>query len=144
MTTDKHREVARKWLEFGRGGPPDPECPGVGEFHRHWIGYEHKPLTEAEFNEGCRGTYVGVPLVDDERGDYVIAYDHIDPAQFVEAVAAMDREDLGGDEPVPHDPSEVQHRWAITTHPAPEWHIAWENFRANILDIFPITVIERR
>ena len=102
-------------------------------------------LTAEEFNEGCYGTFLGVPLLEDEDGSYVFAWGHRDPATFVEAIRLFDEETVGIPETT-YDADDVQHRWAITLQPAdgPEgWRIQWGGVTEDTPNAFAVTVVNR-
>jgi hypothetical protein len=102
----------------------------------------HPPLTRQQFEDGCGYTYRGVSICEDENATWVYAYGHIDPAEFVKVLHDYDIETAGVDEPYAH--SDVQHRWATTTRPAPDWWIDFPSSNtAETPGAFPVTVVAR-
>jgi hypothetical protein len=112
----------------------------------------YPPLTRSEFEDGCAYVYRDIRICEDEDGQYVYAYGHVDPATYALAVNEFDREinglDDGDDAYVAGD---VQHRWAVATQPAsaPDgWWIQWgpldgEPITATTTHAFAVTLISR-
>lgn len=106
-------------------------------------GPEYRPLTADEFNAGSDPNN-GIPFQEDEYGEHVYAYGHIDPETFADAVYAMDVRNCGEFEAARHDPSEVQHTWAWTIRPADHpdgWYA--QCGKPEGPDAFPLTVVTR-
>ena len=105
----------------------------------------YPPLTAEEFKVGSYDHNAGVPLIEDEHGDHVYAYGHVDIAEFLAAVAEMERDFIGYD-PDGYPPSAVAHRKAVTVQPpdGPDgWWINWGDEYQDHPFSFPITVLTR-
>jgi len=106
------------------------------------------PLTAEEFAGDGGYTFRGVTLVEDENGNYVSAWGHIDPETFAAAVRDFDDEMAG---PIDEDDrcraEDVRHRWAVTIRPADDpsgWYMRFPSeITADTLGAFPITVVSR-
>lgn len=103
------------------------------------------PLTAKEFEDGCGYSFRGVWLCEDERGDYVYAYSHVDKATMIAAVHDYDNE-MAGYDIEPHEPEDVRHVYAVTVKPADDpdgWWISWHDTTAETPGTFPLTVVNR-
>ncbi|WP_169165128.1 hypothetical protein [Cellulomonas taurus] len=101
------------------------------------------PLTAEEFNDGAGYTYRGVPIIENEGGDWVFAYGHVDHETFADAVSDYDAEATLCD---PTDPDQVEHLHAITLvgPDGPDgWFITWSGITAETPGAFPITAVTR-
>ncbi len=100
------------------------------------------PLTAADFVSGL--TYNCVNLIEDENGDWVYAYGHIDREKFAAAVNEFDRDMAGPlDWDQQYTAEDVQHLHAVTVNPPPEWYMTWANVDGDTPGAFPITVVSR-
>lgn len=111
----------------------------------------YRPLTAEEFNADAP-EYRGIPLVEDENADYVIAFGHVDKTAMAAAVNTYDIED-GGVDPADavYSESDVQHLYAVTWRPADDpdgWCIRWGSpngvpVAADAPGAFAVTVVTR-
>ena len=106
------------------------------------------PLTAEEFNDGVGYTFRGVPIVGDERGDWIYAYGHVDPETMAGAVNDFDDEN-GNPPVVPEDRytvDDVQHTYAVTIKGPGDpdgWWISWHDVTAETPGSFALTVVSR-
>ena len=97
-------------------------------------------LSEAEFNEGAVSVN-GIKLHDDEDGYWIFSYGHHEQSRFADATNTWLAE-LGVGEHANYEPRHVQHRWAVTVKPGPEWLINWALDNTSDTDgAFPVTVV---
>lgn len=104
------------------------------------------PLTAADFDAGAGYTFRGVPIIENEGGDVMYAYGHVDPVTFAGAVDDYDTEVAGcvmGVDSEPTDPEDVDHLYAVTVTGPPEWWMSWNDVTAETPGAFPITVVTR-
>lgn len=109
---------------------------------------DYRPLTREEFDDGCGYTHNDIPICEDEGGNWVYAYGHVDKPAMAAAVNAYDTE-MGAEAVYSH--TDVEHVWAVTEQPAdaPDgWFIRWGDehhtrFDADTPGAFPITIISR-
>lgn len=107
-------------------------------------------LTRAEFEDGSPYTYEGVVFCEDEDGQYVYAYGHVDPVLYAAAVSQFDREN-GAHPDDEYLPEDVQHCWAVTREPASSadgWWIQWgpldeQPITSQTPNAFALTVVTR-
>lgn len=99
----------------------------------------YPPLTEAEFNRGSYDSSWPIPMQQNEDGDMHYAYGHVDKAEFAAIVDRLGQELDGYDEPA--EPSEVEHRRAVTLDPSEEWWISWRDEYQDHPLSFPITIL---
>ena len=102
-------------------------------------------LTAEDFDSGAGYTFRGVPLIENEDGEAVYAYGHVDHETMAAAVTAYDHEVCGSDE-YSTDPDEVEHLYAVTlkTPADPEgWWISWRDVTTTTPGAFPVTVVSR-
>lgn len=103
------------------------------------------PLTAEEFNDGAGYVINGIPLIEDEDGQYVYAYGHIYRRDFAEAVTAFDRE-VAGYEVEETTPQDVENLWAVTIKSPGDpdgWWIRWGGVTKDTPNAFAITVVTR-
>lgn len=101
------------------------------------------PLTAEDLAAGSGFTFRGVPVIEQEDGDYVFAYGHVDPDTMAGAVDDYYRH-VGGFVDDPTDPEDVAHRYAVTlaSPDDPEgWCLTWHGVTAQTPGAFPLTVV---
>lgn len=82
------------------------------------------PVTAEEFNECAYDSRADIPLCEDERATWVIAFGHVDKDLFVAAVNRYDDElaSILTDTP-PYKADRVWHGYAVTVKTGPEWSL---------------------
>lgn len=105
------------------------------------------PLAAEEFNDGAGYSFRGISMIENDGGDWVYAYGHIDPEVYAAAVNDFDREMAGYLDPDDqYTERDVQHHHAVTLAgpDGPEgWLISWEDVTPETPGAFPITVVSR-
>jgi hypothetical protein len=138
----EHAFTAGKTL---RQGHTPARCPGTDREEPPMTDLPTPPLPPltAEDFVAPGFTYRGVPVVEPEDGDCVFTHGHVDADLFVAAVHDYDSEFADPGAAEAHNPDDVEHWWAVTIEPAPEWRIRWGGITADTPGAFPVTVVER-
>lgn len=101
----------------------------------------YPPLTpedfETQYDEKHR--YI---FTEDEGGDMFYAYGHDRDDEFARQLKEFWIQ-IGGSDPVETwlHPVEIEHRWAVTIEPAPEWRCTWRGVNELTLGAFPVSVV---
>ncbi|KPG13754.1 hypothetical protein [Mycobacteroides immunogenum] len=101
----------------------------------------YPPLTpedfETQYDEKHRYMFT-----EDENGDMYYTYGHDRDDEFVRQLREYCIE-VGGCPPdeAEFDSSDIEHRWAVTVEPAPEWRFTWLDVTESTPGAFPISVV---
>lgn len=81
-------------------------------------------------------------FVEDENGDLFYTYGHDRDSEFVRQIREYCIE-IGGVDPdeVEIDGGDIDHRWAVTIQPAPEWQFTCRDVNENTPGAFPVSVV---
>lgn len=102
----------------------------------------HPPLTAEDFEMQYDADHRYM-FTQDEDGGMLYTYGHDRDEEFTRQARefAIEINDLDAEEADRLTVDVVNHLWAITTDPKPEWRFTWRNVDENTPGAFPVSVI---
>ena len=102
----------------------------------------YPPLTAKDFETQYDADHVYI-FTEDEWGDMLYTYGHDRDAEFARQANEFDIYAGSVDPEDYYTADDVDHRWAITIEPSPEWRCKWAGVDEHTPGAFPVSVIWR-